>query len=212
MSVTPDVLIPRPETEELVDLIVKNNGNFKDGHVSVLDIGTGSGCIAISLKLSFPASSVFAVDRSLNALKVAMENAESHRCRIEFFNIDVFEKKGWQGLPLFDLIVSNPPYVLESEKLMMGENVVRYEPAEALYVPDDDAFKYYAVIAELALLHLSRPGLLYLEINERFGFDIATLLLQTGFSKAEVIKDINGKDRFIMAELNIPSDPAGSLH
>ena len=211
LAVTPDVLIPRPETEELLDLIIKGNEPYKDTRISILDIGTGSGCIAISLKSSFPGSSVLAVDSSIKALKVAEENAESHRCRIEFSRVDIFDKKGWEGLPLFDLIVSNPPYVLESEKQVMGENVVGYEPAEALYVPDDDALKYYHVIAEFALLHLSRPGLLYLEINERFGFETVTLLLQAGFSKAEVMKDINGKDRFIRAELNIPEDPPGFL-
>ena len=204
LSVNPDVLIPRPETEELMDIIIKENAHSKTEPISILDIGTGSGCIAVCLKSNFPLASVCAIEKSENAIKVATENAERNDCPVEFRHFDIFHKKGWTGFTLFNIIVSNPPYVRESEKKEMRKNVIDHEPWEALFVPDHDPLKFYSVIAEFGLLHLCRPGLIYLEINERLGTEVKSLFLKNGFDKAELMKDINGKDRFIRAELNTP--------
>ena len=212
LVVTPDVLIPRPETEELVDIIVKENADNKHEEFSVLDIGTGSGCIAISIKKNFPDALVSAIDNSLNALQLARKNAEWNGCDIRFFHHDIFQKAEQFVFPEYDIIISNPPYISESEKKEMHKNVLDYEPYDALFVPDNDPLIYYRAIADFALVHLSRSGLLYLEINERFGPEIKTLLLIKEFDKVELIKDINGKDRFIRAELNSPLIPSVSLH
>lgn len=212
LVVTPDVLIPRPETEELVDKIIKENANKKNEEFSVLDIGTGSGCIALSLKKNFPVSFISAMDSSPKALIVARDNADRNGCHIQFYHYDIFHKQGWSVFPVYNMITSNPPYVMESEKTMMHKNVLDYEPNDALFVPDNDPLVYYKIIADFAFLHLSRPGFLYLEINERFGHEVKALLLAKGFDKVEVNKDINGKDRFIRAEKNTPVNPLEFHH
>jgi release factor glutamine methyltransferase len=212
LVVTPAVLIPRPETEELVDIIIRENASKKHEEFSILDIGTGSGCIALSLKKNFPHSAVFALDNSIDALQVAIENADRNGCQIRFFHQDIFQKAEQFVFPEYDIIISNPPYISESEKKEVHKNVLDYEPNDALFVPDNDPLIYYRAIADFAMVHLSRPGLLYLEINERFGPEIRTLLSINGFDKVEVIKDINGKDRFIRAEANNPLTPSVSLH
>jgi release factor glutamine methyltransferase len=207
LVVTPDVLIPRPETEELVEKIIKENADKKKEEFSVLDIGTGSGCIALSLKKNFPVSSISAMDSSPNALIVARDNADKNSCHIKFYHYDIFDKQGWSIFPVYNMIISNPPYVTESEKTMMQNNVLEYEPNVALFVPDNDPLVFYKTIADFTFLHLSCPGLLYLEINERFGHEVKALLLAQGFDDVEVNKDINGKDRFIRAEKNILINP-----
>jgi release factor glutamine methyltransferase len=212
LLVTPDVLIPRPETEELVDMIIKENANKQNEELSFLDIGTGSGCIAVTLKKNFPNSSVFALDNSINALKVARENADRNGCHIRFVQHDIFQKPERSVFQLFNIIVSNPPYVRESEKKEMQKNVLHYEPGNALFVADNDPLSYYKAIADFAFTYLLNSGLLYLEINENFGPDIKALLLTKNFDKVEVIKDINGKDRFIRAELNTLVNHAGMNH
>jgi release factor glutamine methyltransferase len=209
LVVTPDVLIPRPETEELVDLIIKENTNKKNGELTILDIGTGSGCIAVSLKKNLSLSSVSAMDNSLNALKVACENADRNGCTIRFLHHDIFQRPAWSDFSNYDIIVSNPPYIRESEKKGMHKNVLNFEPHNALFVPDDDPLVYYNAIADFAIMHISRPGLLYLEINEKFGPEIRTLLLVKNFDKVEIIKDINDKDRFIRAEVHNQVIPSG---
>jgi release factor glutamine methyltransferase len=207
LMVNPDVLIPRPETEELVEKIIKENADKKNQEISVLDIGTGSGCIAVSLKKNFPVSSISAMDSSANALIVARDNAERNSCPIKFYHYDIFDKQVWPIFPVYDIIISNPPYVTESEKTMMQRNVLDFEPEEALFVPDNDPLVYYKAISDFAFMHLSRPGLLYLEINERFGHEVKSILLAQGFEKVEVNKDINEKDRFIRAEKETPVNP-----
>jgi release factor glutamine methyltransferase len=200
LTVNPDVFIPRPETEELMDIIIKENTHSKNEPVSILDIGTGSGCIAVCLKKNFPLASVCAIEKSENAIRVATENAKRNDCPVDFRHFDIFYKKGWIDFPSFDVIVSNPPYVMESEKKEMRINVLDYEPWDALFVSDHDPLKFYSVIAEFGLTHLNRPGLVYLEINEMLGPEVKLLFLKNGFDKAELMKDINGKDRFLRIE------------
>ena len=212
LVVTPDVLIPRPETEELVDLIIRENTHKRHDELSILDIGTGSGCIAVNLKKYFPFSFVSAMDSSEKALRVAMENADRNDCRITFLHHDIFRQTEQSKFIVYNIIVSNPPYVRESEKKEMHKNILDHEPHEALFVPDYDPLVYYKAIAAFTRQHLCRPGLLYLEINERFGPEIRTLLLNKGFDKVAVMKDIHGKDRFIRAESNNRVIPSISHH
>lgn len=198
---TPDVLIPRQETEELCLLVFHDQMNSKYQDLSILDIGTGSGIIAIDLKLRFPYALVTAIDISEKSLSVAKLNADKHRCKIDFQKFDILGYDKMDESKKFDIIVSNPPYVLESESWAMQRNVIDFEPPVALFVPDQDPLVFYAAISDFALKHLIRPGNLYLEINERFGNSIRTMLLRKGFEKVEVIKDIHGKDRLIKAEV-----------
>jgi release factor glutamine methyltransferase len=202
LVVAPGVLIPRPETEELVEIIISENTNRKPGEFSILDIGTGSGCIAISLKKTFPYAAVSAMDNSVTALQIAGKNAERNGCNIRFVHHDIFQKTELPLVPEYDMIVSNPPYIRESEKKEMHKNVLDYEPPEALFVPDNDPLVFYKAILGFSCIHLSSTGLLYLEINEQFGPEIRSLLMTREFNRVEVIKDINGKDRFIRAESN----------
>jgi release factor glutamine methyltransferase len=199
--VSSDVLIPRPETEELCQLIQNENIHRQYQEFSILDIGTGSGIIAIDLKLRFPYAKVKAVDISTQALSIARRNAEKNNCIIDFQYFDILAQPPASGSEKIDLIVSNPPYVLESERNLMHPNVFCFEPLLALFVPDYNPLVFYHAITAFALTNLSRPGNLYFEINERFGKELRLFLLGKGFEKIEVIKDIQGKDRFIKADL-----------
>jgi len=200
IKVTEGVLIPRPETEELVSLIINDYQHRQYESLSLMDIGTGSGCIPVAIKKQMPCFDITAIDISTVALDVARENSLLNQCNIQFILADILDRQKWKNFPVFSVIVSNPPYVTESERILMHPNVVDYEPGEALFVTDDDPLKFYKAIAEFAFLHLSRPGSLYFEINERFGNPIKELLLSTGFDKADVLKDIHDKDRFIRAK------------
>ena len=142
------------------------------------------------------------MDISVKALQLARKNAESNDCEIRFFHHDILKKEEQSLFPEYDIIISNPPYIKESEKSEMQKNVVDYEPSAALFVPDNDPLVFYKAISGFAANHLSPTGLLYLEINEQFGADIKTLLMTKDFDRIEVIRDINGKDRFIRAEVN----------
>ncbi len=193
-----DVLIPRPETEELVDWIIKEN---KNKTASILDIGTGSGCIAIILKKYFPESSVVAIDVSKKALDVAKENAFVNDTSVKFHKIDILNKDECSTLPEFDIIVSNPPYVRESEKRLMKNNVLNYEPKEALFVPDENPFKFYKAISSFSAMHLRRGGFLFLEINENLSNELIEIFNKTGFSDIVIRKDINGKHRMLRSAL-----------
>ncbi len=185
------VLIPRPETEELVDWIIRQEGARK---VSILDIGTGSGCIAVTLAARLPGAGVWACDIQKEALEVAGENAQLNGVEIDFFNFDMLD--GYSSLPRkFDVMVSNPPYVREEEKAFMRRNVLDYEPATALYVPDDDPLKYYRSIALLSRKYLNDGGSLYLEINEKFPQEVVKLLKNAGLYAIEVKRDLGGKSR-----------------
>lgn len=195
--VTPDVLIPRPETDELVDIIVGDANDASD--LRILDIAAGSGCIAIALARSLPFPRVSALEISEAALKVARDNASRLKADVSFIHADIFK---WQPSPAsFDIIVSNPPYIDESEKAAMEPNVLEYEPAQALFVPDSDPLVFYRRIAEVARTGLSEGGRLYLEINPRHAAELSELLKKNGFSDIETIKDSYEKDRFIRARL-----------
>lgn len=193
MKVNSSTLIPRPETEELVDMIVKDNSDNKD--LSVLDVGTGSGAIAIALSRNLPFSTVSAIDISPEALLTAKENAETLHAQINFVEADVF--KYAPETNLFDIIVSNPPYIDESEKKDMDCNVLDYEPHSALFVPDDNPLIYYSRIATIASDSLKKGGKLYFEINPRHACDLKSYLTHEGFENVSIVKDINGKERFI---------------
>lgn len=194
-KVSPSVLIPRPETEELVAWIIDEHKTKQQ--ISILDIGTGSGCIAITLAKHLPNTKVYALDVSLNALSLAKENALINDVRVEFIEADILD---WDfGDLKFDVIVSNPPYVRELEKEDMSVNVLDHEPHLALFVKDDDALLFYRTITEVANKILKPNGQLYFEINESLGKDTNDLLSDSGFSNVELKKDIFEKDRMIKA-------------
>jgi len=222
-----NVLIPRPETEELVEWVascglqvsgfqfpvnVKNPEKFtaiKDENkrrppatgnqqpVTVLDIGTGSGCIPVALKKKFQGWDVNALDISAGALQVAQRNAAQLQTPITFYQADILKEEDWLQLPMFDIIVSNPPYIKQSEAANMLRNVTRFEPHSALFVPDDDALVFYKKIVEFALLHLQPNGLLFFEINESLGAEVCSVLAGKGFVDIELKKDMQGKDRMV---------------
>ncbi|MBK7212048.1 MAG: peptide chain release factor N(5)-glutamine methyltransferase [Bacteroidales bacterium] len=200
-KVNQNVLIPRPETEELTNLIIEElnsltiDSNFP---LKILDIGTGSGCIAITLKNHFPEMSVFAVDLSEEALSLARINALDHKADVIFIHADILDQQTLDDLPSFDVIVSNPPYVLESEKKLMQQNVLKFEPHSALFVPDADPLRYYKAIDEFASYKLRPGGYIFLEINERFGEEVKLLYLKSGFRKVDTLKDLSSKDRFVI--------------
>jgi len=196
INVTPSVLIPRPETEEMTALIIEENKGFSG---TAIDFCTGSGCIAISIALAFPGASVHATDISAEAIKVASQNASANNASINFHISDLLTSKQ-ADIPEADIIISNPPYVRESEKDFMRTNVLDYEPRLALFVPDDDPLKYYYRLAETALLKLFPHGRIYMEINEALGVETAGLFTSCGFKGVTLIKDINGRERILKAE------------
>lgn len=193
LKVNPVVLIPRPETEELISWILEQR---TEGNPAVLDVGTGSGCIALALKKSFNGAEVWAVDFSQQALQIARENGRKNSLDVNFFQADIlsWENYEWRN---FSLIVSNPPYVRESEKGVMSDNVLKYEPETALFVPDSDPLLFYRRIAEFAQRHLEENGWLYFEINEAFGNETHRLLENAGFCSVETKHDLSGKARMI---------------
>ena len=195
LFVDPSTLIPRPETEELVDMIIKEWGSRSD--LRVLDIGTGSGAIAIALSRNLPFSEVTAIDISHEALKVAERNASNLKAPIRFINEDVFSFSPHPHS--FDIIVSNPPYIDESEKAEMESNVLDYEPHNALFVPDATPLIFYSRISEIASKALDCGGRLYFEINPRHAGQLLTMLRNEGFINVECHRDIHGKERFISA-------------
>lgn len=196
LKVTPATLIPRPETEELVELIVKEADGRED--LRVLDVGTGSGGIAIALSRNLRFPEVTAIDISEEALKVAEENAAKLHARIKFEHRDIFEYSPAKGS--FDIIVSNPPYICEKEKGEMDTNVLEYEPAEALFVPDSDPLLFYRRIAEIGREALSPAGRLYFEINPLYAKELIDMIAETGYQDVRLIKDLSRKERFLTAE------------
>jgi release factor glutamine methyltransferase len=192
-TVNNNVLIPRPETEELVEWIVKDTQK----PVKILDIGTGSGAIPIALKKDLPAATVWSVDVSAGALEVASQNATELKLDVHFEQIDILDTTATHSLPVFDIIVSNPPYICESEQKDMEEQVVAYEPNIALFVPDNDALLFYRQIGLLAKEKLTADGLLYFEINEAFGKEVVLLLEEQGFKNVVLKQDLYGKDRMV---------------
>ena len=200
-KVNSHTLIPRPETEELVQLILDEVSQFKNKSelLEVLDIGTGSGCIAISLAKNLPRAQVSALDISNDALMVAKKNAEINQVSLSFFECNILT---CQSLPRnYDIIVSNPPYVRELEKEFMEANVLAHEPGLALFVEDSDPLLFYRKIAALAKVNLKPNGALFFEINEYLGEDMASLLEDMGFQRIEIKKDIYGKDRILRCNI-----------
>lgn len=200
-KVSPAVLIPRPETEELVDWILKDakaNGTDYSG-MRVLDIGTGSGCISISLKKYLPDMEVSAVDISSEALELAKENALLNHTEVNFITADILNPFTEMGK--FFIITSNPPYVTLAEKEQMHINVLNHEPHLALFVPKDDPLIFYKAIAAFAQHHLQEAGLLYLEINENLGEETVSLLRKRGFKNIELRRDLRDRYRMIKAQL-----------
>lgn len=197
-TVTPDVLIPRSETEELIKLIIDEN---PDANLSILDIGTGSGCIAISLSLEMNNAKIEAIDISEPALAVAEKNAEQLGADITFTKKDILH----EDLPssAYDLIISNPPYVMNKEKDAMRKNVLDHEPHLALFVKDNDPLLFYKIIINKATQSLRSGGKLYFEINEQFGKEVQANMRTAGFENVEVIIDIHGKDRMVRGTFSI---------
>ena len=198
--VEPGVLIPRPETEEMVKSLT--SGPSPAGEVyRILDLCTGSGCIAIALKKAFPRAEVTAVDVSPKALAIAQENAQFNDVDITFVQADILAPHFSLLTSRFSLIISNPPYVMERERAQMAANVLDYDPALALFVPDDDPLRFYKAIAEIAKRHLSPRGMLVVEINEALAEETCTLLREYGLCPAIHI-DFRGKQRWISAAWN----------
>lgn len=195
--VSPDVLIPRPETEELIE-VIKSDFNNAD-KLNIIDIGTGSGCIAIALAKIFKKSEVNALDISKAAIEITEKNAKANKIHLNIINHDILNYKSIKFNYKFDIIVSNPPYVLESEKEQMQANVLNYEPELALFVNDSESVIYYKAITDFALKNLKNKGTLYFEINENKASEVSYILKQKGFLHLKVIKDINKKNRFIKA-------------
>lgn len=199
-EVNSNVLIPRPETEELVDWIINDfSDNPSKQNFKILDIGTGSGCIAISLAKNIPTAQVFAIDVSEGALATAKRNAEKNDVKVTFLHKNILETTDLKEQ--FDVIVSNPPYVRHLEKEEIKKNVLDYEPHLALFVENDDALLFYRKIAELAQKNLSKDGKLYFEINQYLGKQMVELLEKLKFKNVELRKDIYGNDRMTKAVL-----------
>jgi release factor glutamine methyltransferase len=192
-------LIPRPETEELVDIIIKENQGFKG---TIIDVGTGSGCIAIALAANLQGARVTGIDISLEVLDSARENAILNKVSVAFLHGDIlcddFTLPGPAGI-----IVSNPPYVRNSEKVLMNRNVLDFEPHSALFVPDSNSLLYYRAILKKAAKALLPGGIIYFEINEALGSEMIELLEGLGYSDIELIRDLNSKERFVKGRKNV---------
>ena len=209
LRVTPATLIPRPETAELVERINQFTQTLPEGKaLNVLDIGTGSGCIAIALKKAHPEWQVTGIDISPEAIEIARENARRNQVEVNFQVADIFDSRfsipDSRFMTPFDIVVSNPPYICESEKSSMRANVLNYEPSSALFVPDSDPLRFYRRITELCSLPLQGKGRergLFFEINEAFGEELSILLSGLGYRDIHITKDIYGKDRIIEARM-----------
>jgi release factor glutamine methyltransferase len=210
--VDPSVLIPRPETEELVEWVISSVGSRQRAVGGILDIGTGSGCIAISLKKNLPKYNVTAIDISETALQTAKENAHLNNVDVKFIKADILNPEQPFTFHLspftsnhslltthYSLIISNPPYVTPRDKTQMHVNVTDFEPHSALFVPEDDPLLFYKAIADFALANLVENGLLFFEINESYGNEIIELLAYKGFKAIELRKDMSGRDRMVKA-------------
>lgn len=193
-KVNSSVLIPRPETELLIEEVLKEVNPFTPG--TILDIGTGSGCIAVTLAKELPAKRVLAIDVSDDALRIANENAQQLNATVEFYHTNALTEKLPQQI---EILVSNPPYVSLSEKKSMKKNVLEYEPHLALFVPDNDPLVFYTMIAKKGYEALTDAGKVLVEINERFGEEVSTVFSDVGFKNVRIVKDLQGKNRIVTA-------------
>jgi len=198
--VVPGVLIPRPETEELVQWIIQENKHLKP---TILDMGTGTGCIAISLRKNIPQSTVLACDISPVCLETARRNSELNSAEVSVFEYDILNTTPEIQFPELDIVVSNPPYIREEEKSLMEKNVLDHEPELALFVPDEMPLIFYERIADFSRTHLKNQGRLYFEINEAFGPECCDMLQEKGFSEIILKKDIHGKNRMIGCRFSV---------
>lgn len=193
IKVSSGVLIPRPETEELVDWIVKD-ANFTS---RILDIGSGSGCISLAIKKELPKAIVMGCDVSQKALAIAKKNAKRLKLQVNYFHCDILN--GLPGNDTYDIVVSNPPYVLEKEKELMEDNVLKNEPHLALFVEDEDPLLFYREIISSSKYFLNPKGTIYFEINEQYGADVEKLFEESGFTNIELRNDLQGKPRMVKA-------------
>lgn len=187
-------LIPRPETEELIEWIASETTSAGN----ILDIGTGSGCIPISLKKKLPVHTITSIDISVEALKVAERNAQNLKADVTLLHMDFLSEETWSSLPVFDIIVSNPPYIKASESSSMAKHVLDYEPSIALFVPDNDALIFYRKIAAFAKKHLADGGKVFMEINETLGNEVSSLFEEQDY-QTELKPDLQGKPRMVKA-------------
>ena len=205
LYVDENVLIPRPETEELVDLIVKDIKTKKnpvlkeEKEIQILDIGTGSGCIPITIKKNLPHAEAYAIDISDKALEVAKRNAIENKVNVNFVLSDILDESTWNQFSSFDCIVSNPPYIPSTEKKLMSDNVTKFEPHVALFVPDNDPLKFYKVIARFAEKKLSPGGSVFVEAHENFAEEVKKVFSFLG--DVQIKKDMQGKERFVVASV-----------
>ncbi len=199
LHVNKDVLIPRQETEELVFNIRKNiKKRESQSEIRILDIGTGSGCIAIWLAKNIENAKVTAIDVSANALEIARKNAKQNKASVEFIELNFLDENAWSELGTFDIIVSNPPYVLQKEKTLMPRRVTNFEPHLALFVDDQDGLIFYKQISAFAKDHLSENGSIYLECNEFNGSEVLKHYNESGYKDAALEKDLMGKERLLI--------------
>lgn len=199
LAVNEHVLIPRPETEELVEWIIKDVKQSGNKTLSLIDIGTGNGCIPIAIKRKIPQLTISAIDISDDALRVAKLNSIAQNVIIDFLHLDFLNEIDWSKLGVYDRIISNPPYIKKSEEAAMRNNVLRYEPHLALFVPDEDALLFYKAIAEFSQKHLKPGGSVYVEINEALGEAVIEVFAKNGFSDVILKKDMQEKDRMVKA-------------
>lgn len=195
LKVTDSVLIPRPETEELLEILLQNEKRDK---LKVLDVGTGSGCIALALASKRPNWQISALDVSKKALLIATENAMNLKLKVDFIQTDFLQKNSFLGHD-FDLIVSNPPYIKQSEASMMQANVMNFEPHQALFVTDEDALIFYREVIDFANTQLSKPAI-YFEINQQLGDDVVALCKRANYQFVELLNDLSGNPRFVIAK------------
>lgn len=196
LFVNDNVLIPRPETEELADLAVKEVIKNRNKAVNIIDIGTGSGCIPVFIKNKLPEANVYSIDVSKEALKVAEQNARGNNVWVNFLHADILHEHEWNPLPSFNHIISNPPYIPSSERNKMPDNVTKFEPHLALFVPDDDPLIFYKSIAAFAENKLLAGGKIFLELHEDLTAEAVDIFYNF---RTEIKKDMQGKDRFLIA-------------
>lgn len=195
LKVNPTVLIPRPETEEWVQNLIQKHKKYD--FKQILDIGTGSGCIAIALAKAFPQAKVTAIDVSDTAISLATQNSLKNKANIHFQTLNVLS---WQTMQEWDLIVSNPPYICENEQTQMQKNILAYEPHQALFVPNEKPLLFYEKIAQIAQNNLVKGGFLYVEINEAFGIEVKNLFEGYDLQKVQILKDFADKNRVVVAQ------------